>query len=162
MKFDPKQGDIHVYAVKEVTDEVFDPRLEVSLKDALAINKAYEIGDQIKFEVTPKDFGRIAAQTAKQVIMQRVREAERSIVYDEYSQYEDEILQGVVERRDNRFIYVNLGKIEAVLGRQDQMPNEKYEAHDRIKVYVTKVENTSKGPQVFVKSDPSWFSKAPV
>ncbi|MCU6392147.1 S1 RNA-binding domain-containing protein, partial [Enterobacter quasiroggenkampii] len=66
------------------------------------------------------------------------------------SQYEDEILQGVVERRDNRFIYVNLGKIEAVLGRQDQMPNEKYEAHDRIKVYVTKVENTSKGPQVFV------------
>ena len=80
--------------------------------------------------------------------MQRVREAERSIVYDEYSQYEDEILQGVVERRDNRFIYVNLGKIEAVLGRQDQMPNEKYEAHDRIKVYVTKVENTSKGPQV--------------
>jgi len=150
VKFDPKQGDIHVYAVKEVTDEVFDSRLEVSLKDALAINKAYEIGDQIKFEVTPKDFGRIAAQTAKQVIMQRVREAERSIVYDEYSQYEDEILQGVVERRDNRFIYVNLGKIEAVLGRQDQMPNEKYEAHDRIKVYVTKVENTSKGPQVFV------------
>lgn len=133
-----------------MTDEVFDSRLEVSLKDALAINKAYEIGDQIKFEVTPKDFGRIAAQTAKQVIMQRVREAERSIVYDEYSQYEDEILQGVVERRDNRFIYVNLGKIEAVLGRQDQMPNEKYEAHDRIKVYVTKVENTSKGPQVFV------------
>ncbi|ARY91624.1 MULTISPECIES: transcription termination factor NusA [Lacticaseibacillus] len=150
VEFDPKQGDIHVYAVKEVTDEVFDSRLEVSLKDALAINKAYEIGDKIKFEVTPKDFGRIAAQTAKQVIMQRVREAERSIVYDEYSQYEDEILQGVVERRDNRFIYVNLGKIEAVLGRQDQMPNEKYEAHDRIKVYVTKVENTSKGPQVFV------------
>ena len=150
VEFDPKQGDIHVYAVKEVTDEVFDSRLEVSLKDSLAINKAYEIGDQIKFEVTPKDFGRIAAQTAKQVIMQRVREAERSIVYDEYSQYEDEILQGVVERRDNRFIYVNLGKIEAVLGRQDQMPNEKYEAHDRIKVYVTKVENTSKGPQVFV------------
>ncbi|GEM61134.1 transcription termination factor NusA [Lacticaseibacillus rhamnosus] len=150
VEFDPKQGDIHVYAVKEVTDEVFDSRLEVSLKDALAINKAYEIGDQIKFEVTPKDFGRIAAQTAKQVIMQRVREAERSIVYDEYSQYEDEILQGVVERRDNRFIYVNLGKIEAVLGRQDQMPNEKYEAHDRIKVYVAKVENTSKGPQVFV------------
>ena len=150
VEFDPKQGDIHIYAVKEVTDEVFDSRLEVSLKEALAINKAYEIGDQIKFEVTPKDFGRIAAQTAKQVIMQRVREAERSIVYDEYSQYEDEILQGVVERRDNRFIYVNLGKIEAVLGRQDQMPNEKYEAHDRIKVYVTKVENTSKGPQVFV------------
>ncbi|WP_461212838.1 transcription termination factor NusA [Lacticaseibacillus sp. GG6-2] len=148
--FDKDRGDIHVYAVKEVTEEVFDSRLEVSLKDALAINRAYEIGDEIRFEVTPKDFGRIAAQTAKQVIMQRVREAERAIVYDEYSQYEEEIMTGVVERRDNKFIYVNLGKIEAVLGKQDQMPNEHYEAHDRIKVYVTKVENATKGPQVFV------------
>ena len=150
VEFDQKKGDIHVFAVKEVSDQVFDSRLEVSLDDALAINRAYEVGDEIRFEVTPKDFGRIAAQTAKQVIMQRVREAERSIVYDEYSQYENEIMQGVVERRDNKFIYVNLGKIEAVLGKQDQMPNESYEPHDRIKVYVTKVENTSKGPQVFV------------
>ncbi|GAF41213.1 transcription termination factor NusA [Agrilactobacillus composti DSM 18527 = JCM 14202] len=148
--FDDKKGDIHVYAVKEVTDEVFDSRLEVGLDEALKMNKGYELGDQIKFEVTPKDFGRIAAQTAKQVIMQRVREAERSIVYDEYSQYENEIMQGVVERRDNRFIYVNLGRIEAVLGKPDQMPNEDYQPHDRIKVYVTKVENTTKGPQVFV------------
>ncbi|KRN29605.1 transcription termination factor NusA [Lactobacillus selangorensis] len=148
--FDQKKGDIHVYAVKEVTNEVFDSRLEVSLKDALNINKAYEVGDEIKFEVTPQDFGRIAAQTAKQVIMQRVREAERGIVYDEYSQYENEIMTGVVERRDNKFVYVNLGKIEAVLGKQDQMPNETYHPHDRIKVYVTKVENSAKGPQVFV------------
>lgn len=148
--FDEKKGNIHVYAVKEVTEEVFDSRLEVSLDEALKLNRGYEIGDQIKFEVTPKDFGRIAAQTAKQVIMQRVREAERSIVYNEYSQYENEIMQGVVERRDNRFVYVNLGRIEAVLGRQDQMPNEDYQPHDRIKVYVSKVENTTKGPQVFV------------
>ena len=148
--FDNKKGDIKVYAVKEVTEEVFDSRLEVSLKDALEINKAYEIGDEIRFEVTPKDFGRIAAQTAKQVIMQRVREAERGIVYDEYSKYENEIMQGVVERRDNKFVYVSLGKIEAVLGKADQMPNERYEAHDRIKVFVTKVENSAKGPQVFV------------
>ncbi|WP_155286631.1 transcription termination factor NusA [Lacticaseibacillus zhaodongensis] len=148
--FDKKKGDIKVFAVKEVTEEVFDSRLEVSLKDALAINKAYEIGDEIRFEVTPKDFGRIAAQTAKQVIMQRVREAERSIVYDEYSKYENEIMQGVVERRDNKFVYVSLGKIEAVLGKSDQMPNERYEAHDHVKVYVTKVENNAKGPQVFV------------
>ena len=82
--------------------------------------------------------------------MQRVREAERSIIYNEYSQYENEIMQGVVERRDNKFIYVNLGKIEAVLSKQDQIPNEEYQAHDRIKVYVSKVENTTKGPQVFV------------
>ncbi|MCF1600794.1 transcription termination factor NusA [Tetragenococcus halophilus] len=148
--FDENEGDINVYAVKEVTDEVMDSQLEISLKDATAINPAYEVGDRIRFEVTPKDFGRIAAQTAKQVILQRVREAERSIIYDEFSDYENDIMQGVVERQDRRYIYVNLGKIEAVLSKQDQMPNEHYQAHDKIKVYVTRVENTSKGPQVFV------------
>lgn len=148
--FDEKTGNIHIYAVKEVTEEVFDSRLEVSLKEALTINEAYEIGDEIRFEVTPKDFGRIAAQTAKQVILQRVREAERNIIYDQYIKYENEIMQGVVERRDSRYIYVNLGKIEAILSRNDQMPNEHYEPHDRIKVFVTKVENTPKGPQVHV------------
>ncbi len=150
VEFDQAKGDIHVYAVKEVTDEVFDSRLEVSLKDALVINDAYEVGDDIRFEVTPKDFGRIAAQTAKQVILQRVREAERNIIYDQYIKYENEIMQGVVERRDSRYIYVSLGKIEAILAKNDQMPNEHYEPHDRIKVYVTKVENTPKGPQVYV------------
>ncbi|HIW72212.1 MAG TPA: transcription termination factor NusA [Candidatus Levilactobacillus faecigallinarum] len=148
--FDQRKGDIHVFAVKKVVDQVYDSRLEVSLDDALAVNKGYEIGDDIKFEVTPKNFGRIAAQTAKQVIMQRVREAERNIIYDQYSQYENEIVTGEVERQDSRFVYVSLGKVEAVMGRQDQMPNETYRIHDRIKVYVTRVENATKGPQVFV------------
>lgn len=150
VEFDAKKGDIHVYAVKEVVKDVFDSRLEVSLKDALQLNKAYEIGDEINFEVTPHDFGRIAAQTAKQVIMQRVREAERTNIYNQYIQYENEIVTGEVERHDNRFIYVNLGKVEAVLSRQDQIAGETYKPHDRIKVYIYKVENTSKGPQVFV------------
>lgn len=150
VEFDHKKGNIHVYAVKEVTEEVMDSQLEVSLKEALQLNGAYELGDKIRFEVTPKDFGRIAAQTAKQVILQRVREAERTIIYNEFSAYENDIMQGIVERQDNRYIYVNLGKIEAVLSRQDQIPNEVYQPHDRIKVYVSKVENTSKGPQVFV------------
>ena len=150
VEFNEKKGDIHVYAVKEVTEEVMDSQLEVSLKDAMEINPAYEIGDTIRFEVTPKDFGRIAAQTAKQVILQRVREAERTIIYNEFSAYEKDIMQGIVERQDKRYIYVNLGKIEAVLSKQDQMPNEFYQPHDRIKVYVSRVENTSKGPQVFV------------
>jgi len=150
VEFDTKKGDIHVYAVKEVVDMVFDSTLEVSLEDALQINKAYELGDKIRFEVTPKDFGRIAAQTAKQVIMQRIREAERSIVYNQFIAYENDILTGVVERMDSRYIYVSLGKIEAVLSKQEQIPNETFQPHDRIKVYVTKVENTSKGPQVFV------------
>ncbi|CZQ81386.1 transcription termination factor NusA [Trichococcus collinsii] len=150
VEFDTKKGDIHVYAVKEVVDMVFDSTLEVSLEDALQINKAYELGDKIRFEVTPKDFGRIAAQTAKQVIMQRIREAERSIVYNQFIAYENDILTGVVERMDSRYIYVSLGKIEAVLSKQEQIPNETFQPHDRIKVYITKVENTSKGPQVFV------------
>lgn len=150
VEFEQKKGNIHVYAVKEVTEEVMDSQLEVSLKEALTINPAYELGDTIRFEVTPKDFGRIAAQTAKQVILQRVREAERTIIYNEFSEYENDIMTGIVERQDRRYIYVNLGKIEAVLSRQDQIPNEVYQPHDRIKVYVSKVENTSKGPQVFV------------
>lgn len=150
VEFDEKKGDVHIFSVKEVTEEVMDSQLEVSLKEALKINGAYEIGDMIRFEVTPKDFGRIAAQTAKQVILQRVREAERSIIYNEFSAYENEIMQGIVERQDNRYIYVNLGKIEAVLSKQDQIPNEVYQPHDRIKVYISKVENTSKGPQVYV------------
>src|SRR5699024_11003077 len=150
VEFDQKKGNIHVYAVKEVTEEVMDSQLEVSLKDAIAINGAYEIGDKIRFEVTPKDFGRIAAKTAKQVILQRVREAERGIIYKEFSDYENEIMQVIVERQDNRYIYVNLGKIEAVLSKQDQMANEHFQPHYSIKVYVSRVENTSKGPQVFV------------
>ncbi|MCT3582988.1 transcription termination factor NusA, partial [Levilactobacillus brevis] len=131
-------------------DQVYDSRLEVGLDEALTINKGYELGDDIKFEVTPKNFGRIAAQTAKQVILQRVREAERNIIYNQYSQYENEIVTGEVERQDSRFVYVSLGKVEAVMGRQDQMPNETYRIHDRVKVYVTRVENATKGPQVFV------------
>ncbi|AKP65640.1 transcription elongation factor NusA [Levilactobacillus koreensis JCM 16448] len=150
VNFDQRKGDIHVFAVKKVVDQVYDSRLEVSLDEALTINKGYELGDDIKFEVTPKNFGRIAAQTAKQVILQRVREAERNIIYNQYSQYENEIVTGEVERQDSRFVYVSLGKVEAVMGRQDQMPNETYRIHDRIKVYVTRVENATKGPQVFV------------
>ncbi|MFL2070680.1 transcription termination/antitermination protein NusA [Marinilactibacillus psychrotolerans] len=150
VEFDDDNGEIKVYQVREVSEEVYDSQLEISLTDALEINKAYEIGDKIRFEVTPKNFGRIAAQTAKQVIMQRMREAERSIVYNEYIEYADDLMTGTVERQDNRFIYINLGKVEAVLSKRDQIENERYHTHDRIKVYVSNVENSTKGPQVFV------------
>lgn len=148
--FDPKMGNFKVMAVKTVVDHVQDDRLEVSLSDALAINKAYEVGDEIRFEVTPKNFGRIAAQTAKQVIMQRLREAERKQIIDEYSQYEDELITGTVERRDNRFVYVKIGNVEAVMPRRDQMPNETYNPQDKIRVLVTHVGNDSKGAQIVV------------
>lgn len=148
--FDEKKGNFKVNAIKTVVDEVQDSRLEVSLKDALEINRAYEVGDEIHFEVTPKDFGRLAAQTAKQVIMQRLREAERSHIIDEYSQYEDELVTGTVERRDNRFVYVNIGNVEAVMPQRDQMPNEVYNPQDQIRVLVTHVGSDSKGAQIVV------------
>lgn len=159
VEFDDRKGDIHVYAVKKVVEEVEDEQQEVSLSDALTINRAYELGDEIRFEVTPKNFGRIAAQTAKQVIMQRVREAERGVVYEKYSQYEDEIVTGEVARRDNRYVYVDLGGVEAVMSKQDQIPGEQYEPHDHIKVYVTKVDDNGKGPQVFVSRSASGLLK---
>lgn len=160
VKFDENKGDIKIFAVKDVVEMVMDSTLEVSLTDAHAIHPAYEIGDKIRFEVTPKDFGRIAAQTAKQVITQRLREAERSVIYNEFIDYEDDLLTGVVERQDRRYVYVNLGKIEAVLTPEGQIPGETFQPHDRIQVYVERVENTTKGPQVFVsRSHPNLLKR---
>lgn len=150
VEFDEKTGTFKIMAVKTVVDEVQDDRLEVSLADALLINRAYEVGDEIRFEVTPKNFGRIAAQTAKQVIMQRLREAERSHIIDEYSQYQDELITGTVERRDNRFVYVKIGNVEAVMPKRDQMPNETYNPQDQIRVLVTHVGTDNKGAQIVV------------
>ncbi|KAB1959451.1 transcription termination factor NusA [Lactobacillus johnsonii] len=148
--FDEKKGNFKVNAIKTVVDEVQDSRLEVSLKDALEINRAYEVGDEIRFEVTPKDFGRLAAQTAKQVIMQRLREAEREHIISEYSQYKDEIVTGTVERRDNRFVYVKIGNVEAVMPHNDQLPGETYNPQDKVRVLVTRVGSDSKGAQITV------------
>lgn len=144
-------GTIKVLSRKDVVaDEVEDDRLQISLDDALLINPAYEVGDIVEQEVTPRDFGRIAAQTAKQVVTQRVREAERGLIYEEYIDREDDIVNGIVERFDARNLYVGLGKVEAVLPMTEQIASEKYNPHERIKVYITKVERTSRGPQVFV------------
>lgn len=143
-------GTMKVFARKDVVDEVYDPRLEISLGEAQGINPNYVVNDVIEMEVTPKDFGRIAAQTAKQVVTQRVREAERGVIYGEFIDREEDIMTGIVQRIDNKFIYVSLGKIEALLPVSEQMPNETYRPHDRIKVFITKVEKTTKGPQIFV------------
>ncbi|MGN1387002.1 MAG: transcription termination factor NusA [Bacillus sp. (in: firmicutes)] len=145
-----ERGTMRVLARKDVVDEVFDSRLEISLEDARRIDPNYSVEDVVELEVTPKDFGRIAAQTAKQVVTQRVREAERGIIYNEFIDREEDIMNGIVQRVDSRYIYVSLGKIEALLPASEQMPNEQYKPHDRIKVYITKVERTSKGPQIYV------------
>ncbi|MTD30240.1 transcription termination factor NusA [Planomicrobium sp. YIM 101495] len=143
-------GTMLVYSRKDVVEEVEDERLHISLEDAKAVNPVYELGDVVEEEVTPRDFGRIAAQTAKQVVTQRVREAERGLIFEEYVDRADDIVNGIVERTDARNLYVGLGKVEAVLPQTEQMPNESYKPHDRIKVYITKVERTTRGPQVFV------------
>lgn len=148
--FDTKSGVFTVYQIRDVVDEVEDENLEISLEDARKQNFAYEIGDKIKSAVTPKDFGRLAAATAKQVITQRLREAERKVIYDEYIQYEDDLMTGIVERQDGNYVFINLGKVEAAMSERNQIEGEVYKAHDRIKVYVNKVEESSKGPQVFV------------
>lgn len=145
-----EKGSMLVFSRKDVVDEVFDDRLEISLEDAQMINPVFEIGDIVEQEVTPRNFGRIAAQTAKQVVTQRVREAERGKIYEEYVEREDDIVNGVVERLDSRNIYVGIGKIEAVLPVNEQIPGEAYNPHDRINVYITKVERTTRGPQVVV------------
>ncbi len=160
IEFDEKKGDFHVYTVREVVDEVFDSRLEISLKDALAISSAYELGDKIKFEEAPGEFGRVAAQSAKQTIMEKMRKQTRAITYNTYKEHEGEIMTGTVERFDNRFIYVNLGTIEAQLSKQDQIPGEVFQSHDRIEVYVYKVEDNGRGVNVFVsRSHPEYVYK---
>src|SRR5690625_4064103 len=150
IKFDTKTGNIAVYQIKDVVEVVENENLEISLEDAKEKNFAYEVGDKIRFEVTPKNFGRLAASTAKQVITQRLREAERSVIYEEYIQYEDDLMTGIVERQDNNYVFINLGKVEAVMSDRNQIEGEVYKAHDRIKVYVNNVQDSTKGPQIFV------------
>jgi len=141
-------GSIKVFARKTVVEEVMDSRLEISLDAAKAINPNYMIGDIVESEVTPRDFGRIAAQTAKQVVTQRIREAERGLIYDAYIDKEEDIVTGIVQRMDARNLYIDLGKVEAVLPAGELMPGDQFRQGDRVKSYITKVENTSKGPMI--------------
>ena len=159
IEFDDKKGDFKVYTVREVVEEVFDSRLEISLSDALKISSAYELGDKICFEESVAEFGRVAAQSAKQTIMEKMRRQIREVTYNEYKQHEGEIMTGTVERFDQRFIYVNLGSLEAQLSHQDQIPGETFKSHDRIEVYVYKVENNPKGVNVFVSRSHPQFIK---
>jgi N utilization substance protein A len=144
------EGSMKVFARKTIVEEVMDPQQEISLEEAKEVAPNYEVDDVIEVEVTPMDFGRIAAQAAKQVVTQRVREAERGIIYGEYVDREEDVMTGIIQRKDPRFVYVNLGKIEARLPEGEQMPTETYEVHDRLKVFVTKVENSNKGPHIYV------------
>ncbi len=143
-------GSMIVYSRKDVVEEVEDDRLQISLEDAKMINPVYEVGDVLEQEVTPRNFGRIAAQTAKQVVTQRVREAERGRIYEEYVDSVDDIMVGTIERQDQRNIYISLGKVEAALPVNEQIQGEIYKPQSKVRVYITKVERTTKGPQIIV------------
>lgn len=150
VELNERTGDIRVFARKDVVDEVLDELNEISLEDAKAINPNYELDDIVEIEVTPKDFGRIAAQTAKQVVIQRIREAERALIYEEYANRQGDILTGIVRRLEHRNVMVDLGKTEAIMPPSEQVEKEHYTPGMRLKVYVTEVRQTTKGPQVFV------------
>ena len=147
---DPEKGQVEVYSRKTVVEEVIDPQCEMSLQDAREIRPQYEVGDLVEVPVTPRNFGRIAAQTGKQVVVQHLREAERGVIYDEYSQKENEILTAIVQRVENKQVFVELGHVEGLIETTQQMPTEELNVNDRIKVYVLEVSRLGRGPQIFV------------
>ncbi len=145
-----KTGEIKVFASKDVADEVEDEGLQISLEDAREISPHYNIGDVVEFEITPGNFDRISAQTAKQVVVQKIREAEREKLYNEYIVKEKDIDTAIVQRYEKKNVIVSLGKMEAMLPLREQMPGEVYNFNDRIKVYILEVRQTPKGPQINV------------
>lgn len=143
-------GEIHVYFRKTVVEEVEDERVEMSLAEARLLDPEFEVGDMFESEVTPRSFGRIAAQTAKQVVVQRIREAERGMVYDAFAGREGDIVTGLITRIEGRNIIVDLGKTDALLPSSEQIPGEKYEMGQRIKVYLGEVRKANRGAQVII------------
>jgi len=151
-RIDPETGEAQVYAEKKVVEEVSDQRAELLLAEAQEIDPNAEVGQTILIESTPRDFGRIAAQTAKQVILQRIREAEREALYTSYADREGELINGTVQRIDylSRAVTLNLGKTEAILPRKEQIPSERYYSNQRLRAYVMEVHKTNRGPQIIV------------
>ena len=160
VEMDRKTGATHVYSIKEVVKKANDDVMEISVKDAQKINKDLDIGDNVEIEIVPKDFGRIAAQTAKQVIIQKLREVERDIIFSEFNDRKGEIVSGLIQKAGN-VVIMDLGKLEGVMPLKEQIPTEKYRVNDKIKGYVLDVERGAKGaPQVIVsRSHPDFVRK---
>lgn len=143
-------GEVKVFSRKEVVEEVENKNSEISLTEAENIDSKYDLGDIVEIEVTPANFGRIAAQTAKQVVMQRIREAERDVIFDQYKEKEDDLITGTIQRFHNDNILIDMGKTEALLPPSEQIAGERYEIGERIKLYVVEVSTTNKGPRILV------------
>ena len=147
---DEQSGEIGVFSTKLVVDKVEDPETQISLDDAKEIDEDVEIDDEVKIEVTPDQFGRIAAQSAKQVITQRIREAERNLVLQEFMDKKGTLTTGIIQRVENRNVIVNIGKIDAIMPQKEQIPGEYYKPGNRIRVFVLNVKETTRLPQVIV------------
>ena len=158
---DPQTGATHVYSIKEVMEHANDSALEISLEDAKKINKDVNIGETVEVEIVPRNFGRIAAQTAKQVIIQKLREAEREIIYTEFNDRKGEIVSGIIQKADKNIVVMDLGRLEGIMPTKEQVPTETYRVNDKIKGYVLDVERGAKGaPQVIVsRSHPDFVRK---
>lgn len=150
VEVDPSTGDPRIFITKEVVAEVENPHLEISVGDAQVIRKSAAVGETVEYEDVNKDFGRVAAQTAKQVIIQRIREAEREVIYNEYQDKEDTIMNGSVQRVEHGNVFVDLGRTTGIMFPSEQIHGERYYPGQRVKVYVVRVENTLKGPQIVV------------
>ena len=150
VEIDRETGVIRVFARKTVVEEPTDHRLEISQDAAEQVSPSYRLGDIVEQEVTPREFGRIAAQTAKQVVTQRIREAERGIIYNAYADLEEDIISGIVTRQDARYYYVDLDRTEGLMPVADAIPGERLHPGDRIKAYIARVERTTKGPQIML------------
>ena len=146
----PERSAIRILATLTVVEEVEDPGSQISLEDAKLIDRKYKVGDKIVEEIDSKNFGRIVAQNAKQVILQKLREIENSAAYDELSEKEDDLVTCVVRRIDGKYVYVEVKKLEAVLSPADQLPGDKFYVGERVKVYVKKIKQGTRGPQVQV------------
>ncbi|MGM9993611.1 MAG: transcription termination factor NusA [Candidatus Avigastranaerophilus sp.] len=147
---DEQSGEIGVFRTKLVVENVEDPDMEISLEDAKEIDDEVELEDEVKIEVTPENFGRIAAQSAKQVITQRIREAERNLVLNEFLEKKGTLTTGIIQRVENRNVIVNIGKTDAIMPQKEQIPGEYYKPGNRIRVFVLNVKETPRLPQVIV------------
>ncbi|MFA5637329.1 MAG: transcription termination factor NusA [Anaerovoracaceae bacterium] len=160
VEIDEETGDINVLSIMDVVEEVEDEATEISLEDAREIDSRYQVGDEVAYQVTPMDFGRIAAQTAKQVIVQRIREAERGMIFDNYITRQGEIATGIIHRISNETVFINMGKTEGILSVNEQVPGETYNVGNKIKVYIMDVKKTTKGPQIYLsRSHPGLVKK---
>lgn len=156
---DRETGGINVFAMLTVVEEVENPQQQVELYEARVYDPRCQVGDEVEMEVTPKEFGRIAAQTAKQVVIQRIREAERELIYETYSDRVEDVVIGLVQRFEQRNAIIDLGKVEAILPSEEQIPRERYRQGERVKSFIKEVKKTSKGPQVIVSRTHSGFLK---